>query len=40
MAELNMLPFSLGVTRVDDIKNEYIGVAAHVEVYGCREGGH
>ena len=34
VAELKMLPFSLGVTRMDKIKNEYIRGSAHVEQLG------
>ena len=34
MAELKMLRFSLGVTRMDKIKNEYIRGSAHVEQLG------
>ena len=34
VAELKMLRFSLGVTRMDKIKNEYIRGSAHVEQLG------
>ena len=34
MAELKMLRFSLGVTRMDKIRNEYIGGTARVVRFG------
>ena len=34
VAELKMLPFSLGVTRMDTIRNEYIRGTAQVGKFG------
>ena len=34
VAELKMLPFSLGVTRMDNIRNEYIRGTAQVGRFG------
>ena len=34
MAELKMLPFALGVTRMDNIRNEYIRGTAQVGRFG------
>ncbi|KAK3533517.1 hypothetical protein QTP70_023344 [Hemibagrus guttatus] len=38
VAELKMLRFSLGVTRLDRIRNEYIRGTAHVDVWGTKLG--
>ena len=37
VAELRMLPFSLGVTRLDRIRNEYIRGTAHVGSFGEKQ---
>ena len=39
VTELKMLRFSLGVTRMDKIKNEYIQGTAHVKCFGDKTRG-
>ena len=38
VAELKMLRFSLGVTRIDNIRNEYIRGTAQVGKFGDKTG--